>query len=147
MIIVYANDVCVQGYIRHSRHVHKGTCICHSRHAHMALAFPVASSQNAKIIMRLSPSACLPRRHFRQQLAGKVEPRSPDSLSAPITRSHLGRAGLSWSQEEQLQTKTTGKSSPLTGGSYCAMGCEGRDCRTHPSALGPSGFWFQVLHL
>lgn len=106
--------------------------------AEPTLSSPVASSQNAKIIMRLSPSACLPGRHFGH-LAEKVELRSPDSRSTPITGSSLGRAGLSWSQEEQLQTKTTGKCGPLTRKQLLCFGCEGRGCGTHPSAPGPSG--------
>lgn len=79
----------------------------------LPLPFLAASSQNAKTITWPSSSACFPGRHSGQ-LAGKVEPQSPDSLSAPITRSNLGRACFSWSQEERLQTKTIGKFSPLT---------------------------------
>lgn len=90
---------------------------CHrrNRHGKAGLAFPCRFISGCKNhYERLSPSACLPGRHSGR-LAGKVKPQSPDSLSAPITRSNLGRAGLSWSQEEQLQTKTTGQCGPLTG--------------------------------
>lgn len=97
----------------------------------------------AKIITRPSSSACFSGRRSGQ-LAGKVEPQSPDSLSAPITRSNLGRACFSWSQEERLQKKTTGKFSPLTRRQqlhYCA-----RRERLWDPPKGSWGFWaLQVL--
>lgn len=104
----------------------------------LPLPFLVALSQNAKIITRPSSSACFSGRRSGQ-LAGKVEPQSPDSLSAPITRSNLGRACFSWSQEERLQKKTTGKFSPLTRRQqlrYCV-----RRERLWDPPKGSWGFW------